>query len=51
MSEKKEIKKIMPKHDIEKRNTPNRVLPTSPKPRPVLSPKSNSDNKPSPDNK
>ena len=37
MSEKKEIKKIMPKPDIEKRNTPNRVLPTTTKPKPVPS--------------
>lgn len=45
MSEKKEIKKIMPKHDIEKRNTPNRVLPTSPKPKPVPSSKPSSHKK------
>lgn len=39
MSEKKEIKKTMSNPDIEKRNTPNRVLPTSTKPKPVPSSK------------
>lgn len=43
MSEKKEIKKTMPKPDIEKRNTPNRNTHKLKESPPEINPKSNKD--------